>query len=128
MAEFFYFNHSVSARCHVGIRALVRKYGIAGYGHYFLFLEEIYASHKPVMDLSQEYILEAIAEEHLMTMEQVSDFVDDCCRLGLFNRELWCEKRHVTSNGICEAFEYKEQKERAGKAGGRPKKAPEKAG
>ena len=126
MAEFYYYNHSVSSRSHPAIMALIRKYGIAGYGHFHLLLEEVYASHSPILDLSESMMADSIAAEHLMTFEELSDFIDDCCRVGLLNRELWCKQKHVTSDGIVDAFTFKEKKSSAGKKGGQSsRKAPD---
>lgn len=118
MAEFYYYNHSVNSRSHPALMAIIRKYGIAGYGHFHMILEEVYASHNPILDLSEPLMLDSIASEHLMTNEELTDFIDDCCRVGLLNRELWCKQRHITSDGICDAFSFKEKKSSSGKKGG----------
>lgn len=122
MAEVFYFNHSVAARAHMGIKTIIKQHGIAGYGHFFMLLEQVYATHKPILDLSNPYTLEAAADEHLMEPEELVSFIDDCCSAGLFDSELWQTNRHLTSNGIVEAFNYREAKSKAGQKGGRPRK------
>ena len=116
MAEVFYFNHSVAAHCHMGIKAIIKQYGIAGYGHFFLLLEEVYGTHKPILDLSNPYILEAVADDHMMEPDEVVSFIDSCCSAGLFDKDLWESQRHLTSNGIVNAFNYRESKSAAGKA------------
>ena len=124
-----YFPHYVNARDDIGLQKLDAVYGKAvGYGHYFILLEQIYQTNSPVLDLSDRLTTEIVAKAHEWEPEELIDFVETCVKFDVFSKEMWDCYQHVTSDLLCETFNTMAAKKRAGKAGGRPRKADEKAG
>ena len=76
----YYFQHDSNARHDPKIKALIKKYGVEGYGRYFILLENLReASNYKLKD--KEYTWEALAEDFRCESKEVKKFVDDCIEI-----------------------------------------------
>ena len=105
-----YYPHSLTLRCDPKIRALDAEFGGRnGYLHWALLLEQFYDNGKRALDLSHQFMLEAIAAEHAMTADELCDFLDSCALYGLIDPPLWTEKRQVSNANAVEHMETLER-------------------
>ncbi len=82
-----YFRHDSNARYDPKIRALVKKYGMTGYGRYWIIIEMLREQHAYKME-DEEYNWEALAEQMQSETKDVRDFVEDCVKkFKLFTQE-----------------------------------------
>ena len=77
MKDARYFTHDDNARHDPKIRALIKKYGMEGYGRFWVIVETMRETtgHK-ITD--KKYVLEAFAEQMQCSAEQVKGFIKDC--------------------------------------------------
>ena len=77
MKDSRYFKHDSNARNDPKIKALIKKYGIVGYGKFWIIIELMReASHYRLED--EPYIWDSIAEETKSSTEEAKEFVEDC--------------------------------------------------
>lgn len=76
----YYFKHDANARHDPKIHALLKTYGVEGYGRYWIILEVLReSSHYRIVD--KPYMWESLAQQMMCSVEQVKKFVDDCVEL-----------------------------------------------
>ncbi len=75
-----YFKHDANARHDPKIKALIKTYGIEGYGRFWVIIEILReSSHYRLED--ESYIWDSLAEELKCTQDEVKKFVSDCCKI-----------------------------------------------
>jgi hypothetical protein len=80
----YYFSHDYNARNDIKIKALRRKYGMEGYGRWWVTVELLREQSEFKLPLD-EFIFETLAEEYTTTTEEAKTFILDCCdRFNLF--------------------------------------------
>ena len=72
-----YFTHDQNARHDPKIKALIKKYGIAGYGRYWIIIETMRENAGYKIN-QKKYVLEAFAEQMQCTASEVKAFLKDC--------------------------------------------------
>lgn len=77
MKDARYFTHDDDARNDSKMRALIRKYGMAGYGRFWVIIETMRAT-KGCKINQKKYVLESFAEQMQCTIEEVKKFIKDC--------------------------------------------------
>lgn len=77
MKDARYFKHDANARHDPKIKALINKYGIEGYGRFWIIIEMMReATHYKLED--KLYVMDALAEEMKCTSEQAKNLMEDC--------------------------------------------------
>lgn len=72
-----YFTHDDNARHDEKNQALIRKYGMEGYGRFWVIIETMRATKGQKIKLKQ-YLLDSFAQQMQCTTEEVSKFIKDC--------------------------------------------------
>jgi len=73
----YYFKHDANARHDPKIHALIKAYGIEGYGRYWIILEILReSSHYRLED--KPYVWGSLAQQMLCSVEDVKVFIKDC--------------------------------------------------
>ena len=80
MKDAYYFQHDSNARNDPKIKALIRKYGIEGYGRYWIILEMLRESSNYKLE-DEQYIWDALAEQMHCSVEEIKDFIKDCINI-----------------------------------------------
>jgi hypothetical protein len=106
--EAYYFPHDANARNDLKISAMLSKYGVAGYGMYWMIVEVLRES-KNFEAEHKKYTYSALAKQMSCTDEQVEAFISDCINaFELFQsneRTFWSEslkRRMEIKNEIAE--------------------------
>lgn len=76
MKETFYFSHDANARHDPKISAMICRYGMAGYGMYWILIEMLREDENHKLP-AKEYIWSAIALQMLANAEQIKTYVND---------------------------------------------------
>lgn len=87
-----YFSHDQNARNDPKITKIRAKYGIEGYGCYFVMLEMMSAERDRRLDYSDDFF-DAIAYDLRLGFD-LKSFIDDCIKVGLFSSDgtvFWSE-------------------------------------
>ncbi len=99
-----YFSHDTSAFNDVKISILRARYGLEGYGFYWFMLEKIYLTEKFELDLSDDDISEDItltlSLESGLKIEKFNEILNFCFKHKLFDKQIFDNKKVITSNGI----------------------------
>ena len=77
MSDARYFTHDDNARHDPKIQALLKKYGLEGYGRFWVIIETMRAS-KGYKIKEKKYVFEALAEQMHCKIEEVKEFIKDC--------------------------------------------------
>lgn len=81
-----YFTHDENARRDPKIQALIKKYGIEGYGRFWIIIE-IMREERGHKVIEKNYVLDSLAEQCKCTVEQIKEFINDCVeKFDLFIR------------------------------------------
>lgn len=96
-----------------------RAGGIAAYGRWVSLLGMLYDA-DGILDLNNQCIRDIVADE--LELEDVDEFFQILCDLGLIDATLYHSTNHVTNKGVCDELEYRKTRSEVGKKGGRPKK------
>jgi len=72
-----YFKHDGNARTDPKIKALIKKYGMEGYGRFWVIVEMLRESNCYKLE-DEEYMWDALAEQMQCNAQQVKAFVKDC--------------------------------------------------
>lgn len=80
-----YFPHDADMRNDIKIKALRRRFSLTGYAVWCLTLESMTASDRLQLDFS-EINRELLAADFDITEEQLTEVIEYCCRLNLFQR------------------------------------------
>jgi len=87
MKDSYYFKHDSNARNDPKIKALVNKYGIEGYGRFWIVVEMLRESSNYKLN-DKQYIWDALAEQMKCNVDEVKIFVKDCTEnFELFTQE-----------------------------------------
>jgi len=81
-----YFTHDDNARNDPKIKALMKKYGVEGYGRFWIIVETMRATRGQKINI-KEYVLESLAEEMKCSTDEIKRFLDDCVKFDLFVKE-----------------------------------------
>jgi hypothetical protein len=95
-----YFPHDCDARNDLKLRKLRAIYGNDGYATYFILLENIYKEKHYELEVLDGETPLILAEECKVNAEKFQDILDKCLDLGLFDKELYEERKVITSNAI----------------------------
>ncbi len=95
------------------VKRLKNKFGMEGWGVFHFIVNEIYRVEGCYMVMDADGLFD-ISDYSRMDEKKVSDIIDYCAELGLFNQELWQDKQILTSEeiqelyvGICKAIHRK---------------------
>jgi len=72
-----YFTHDHNARNDPKIQALIKKYGMSGYGRFWVIIETMRETRGYKL-IQKSYVLEALAEQMKCTVKELNDFIKDC--------------------------------------------------
>lgn len=119
--EAYYFSHDANARHDPKIKALVLRYGMSGYGCYWVIVEMMREQGDYRLP-KKAWMWSAIASELIMTPEQAESFVTDCVNeFELFQ----ADDTHFWSDSLMRRMKKREsfndQMRENGKKGGRPR-------
>ena len=73
----YYFKHDQGARNDPKIRAMINKYGLEGYGRFWVVVEMMRENSKYKLE-DKDFVWEAIAENFKSDISQARAFVNDC--------------------------------------------------
>ena len=123
MKDAFYFSHDSNARSDLKIQALRSKYGMKGYGMYWVIVEMMRESRDHTLPFNQKFAYYGFANEFSCTYEEAKKFIDDCIyEFALFN----CDENCFWSDSLNRRMDkYKQKvnvKSENGLKGGRPRK------
>ena len=77
MKDAYYFKHDSNARNDPKCQALIEKYGIEGYGRFWILIEMIReTSHYRLED--KPYVIRSLANQFKVKPEEVRTFLKDC--------------------------------------------------
>ena len=77
MKDARYFHHDSNARHDPKIQALIKKYGMKGYGMFWVIVETMRENSGYKIN-QKKYIFESFAEQMQCTVEEVNTFIKDC--------------------------------------------------
>jgi DnaD/phage-associated family protein len=95
-----YFAHDTDATTDEKIEALRTFYGNDGYAFYFILLERIYRSNQAELDISDADTCQILARKLLVTEQKFAEMLQKSLKVGLFDKEIFDQKKVLTSNGI----------------------------
>lgn len=74
----YYFTHDANARHDPKIKSLINKYGIEGYGRFWVIIEMLREATRYKLE-DKKYIWEALAEQMKIEVKETRQFIKDCC-------------------------------------------------
>jgi len=77
MKDARYFTHDDNARNDPKIKALIKKYGMNGYGMFWVIIETMRENTGYKIPF-KKYVIEALAEQMQCNADKVNDFIKDC--------------------------------------------------
>ena len=77
MKDAYYFPHDSNARHDPKIKSLMNKYGVEGYGRYWIIIEMLREDKRYKLE-DKKYIWEALAEQMKIDVKDVKQFIKDC--------------------------------------------------
>lgn len=80
MKDAYYFKHDSNARNDPKIKALIHKYGIEGYGRFWIIIEMLRESSNYKLE-DEVYMWDALAEQMKCSVDETKKFVEDCCEI-----------------------------------------------
>lgn len=114
----YYFSHDCNARNDNKIQALRTKYGVEGYGRYWILIEILREQREFQLKL-KEYVYIALSREMECDVDQVKEFIDDCVnQYELFESDgesLWSPSLNARMDRF---LKQQEQRRSAGRKGG----------
>ena len=85
MKDARYFPHDHNARHDPKIQALIKKYGIEGYGRFWIIVENLRETNGYKLN-GKKYVWESLAEQTKSSVEDIKQFIKDCIEeFELFN-------------------------------------------
>ena len=119
-----YFPHDCTAHTDLKIQMLLDELGFEGLGRYYTVLEIMYPLNGGILDLEDERVVKVLERTLRCDGKTLRAFFDTCVSIGLFVPDIYQTFNHVASERVARTQDEIDKKVRAGKAGGRPKKAP----
>ena len=105
MKDAYYFSHDANARHDPKIIKLINKYGMKGYGWYWVIVEMLREQQNYKLNLHDD--LESIAIETRTKSRVISVFIDDCIKIfKLFKKE----HRYFYSQTLVKRMKIMEEK------------------
>lgn len=95
-----YFPHDTDATSDEKIEAMRALHGNDGYAFYFILLERIYRTNNGELDISNTSKKAAIISKVGVSPEKFDAMLEDAFELELFDRSIYEQRQHITSNGI----------------------------
>ena len=87
MKDAYYFKHDSNARHDPKIKSLIGKYGIEGYGRFWVIIEMLRESTGYKLE-DEEYIWDALAQQLQCSVSDAKAFIKDCVeKFKLFVQE-----------------------------------------
>jgi len=77
MKDARYFTHDDNARHDPKMQALIKKYGMKGYGMFWVIIETLRGARGHKVSF-KKYVMESFAEEMKCTAVEVKAFIEDC--------------------------------------------------
>jgi len=77
MKDAYYFTHDYNARHDPKCKALINKYGIEGYGRFWIIIENLRESRGYKLE-EKKYVWESLAEQLKCPVEETKTFIKDC--------------------------------------------------
>ncbi len=77
MKDARYFRHDSNARHDSKIKALIKKYGIEGYGRFWVIIETM-REESGYKIIQKPYMIESLAEQMKCSCDEVKQFIKDC--------------------------------------------------
>ena len=132
MAETNYIPLSRNLLMDPKVKALQKRYGKAeGVGHWAVLLLELYAAGAKHIDMRQDYLREAVMDDHGMDMDELYELLDLCATVGLIDPLSWTGNRQLCNTHVNEQkqewAETTEKRISAGRKGGKASGASRKA-
>lgn len=97
-----YFSHDVHCTSDRKLKLIKAKYGVIGYGVYFLILEEIYKEGY-CLQIDDEFNILFISD-HNLEEDVYINCLNDCIKFGLFNDNIYKKYSILTSKRIQENY------------------------
>ncbi len=97
-----YFSHDVHCTSDRKLKLIKAKYGVVGYGIYFLLLEEIYKEGYCI-HLDDEFNI-LFVSDHNLEEDVYINCLNDCIKFGLFNDIIYKKSNILTSKRIQENY------------------------
>lgn len=95
-----YFPHDTDAISDEKLEAMRALHGNDGYAFYFILLERIYRTPNGELDISNITKRAAIISKVGVSPEKFNIMLKDAIELELFDKSIYEQKQHITSNGI----------------------------
>ena len=95
-----FFSHDTDASTDEKIEALRMFYGNDGYAFYFILLERIYRSNNAELDVSDADTCQILAKKLLLTEQKFAEIMQKSLKVGLFDKDIYNQRKVLTSNGI----------------------------
>lgn len=76
----YYFPHDSNARNDPKIKALINKYGLSGYGRFWIVIEMLRESSNYKLE-DEQYIWDALAEQMKCDEAEARQFIKDCVQV-----------------------------------------------
>jgi DnaD/phage-associated family protein len=95
-----YFPHDTDATSDEKLEAMRALHGNDGYAFYFILLERIYRTSNGELDVSNISKRAAIISKVGVSPEKFNAMLEDAFELELFDKAIYEQKQHITSNGI----------------------------
>ncbi len=73
----YYFKHDSNARNDPKIKSLINKYGLEGYGRFWVVIEMLREAERYKLE-DKKYIWEALAEQMKIEVKDTKQFIKDC--------------------------------------------------
>ena len=100
---FTYFRFETDHFYDTKVKRLKNKFGMEDWGVFHFIVNEIYRVEGCYMVMDADGLFD-ISDYSRMDEKKVSDIIDYCAELGLFNKELWQDKQILTSEEIQELY------------------------
>jgi hypothetical protein len=95
-----YFGHDVNARNDPKLKKLIKRFGVKGYGRYFVLLELIYSESEGKLDVRSASARSLLCDELAVTLPTLHELLTSCLEIGLFSRSAYEECGVLTSDRI----------------------------
>lgn len=112
-----YFFHDSDAAMDAKIRRLVKRLGVEGYGRWWLLCEFLAREDSHSVDVREDYGWELLADGLMCGAATAREFVEECVKLGLLDRESYAERGKVVNDRIMRSAQKVGRRRAAGKLG-----------
>lgn len=110
----YYFQHDSNARYDPKIQALIKKYGIEGYGRYWILIEILRDSSNYKLE-DKSYVWLSLAEQMLCSVEDIKKFVNDCIKEFELIEKI--DKLFYSPSLLCRMLKLDDIRQKRSKAG-----------